>query len=105
MSGPTLGDTLKGARLGYGWSDAIGAYVRLEDASGGFVVDIRPSGQIPRDLVGTLHRVWWSDEEAARRVGDALRPIVAGGLRSVEVRRSLRFVIDDDGRPVASLQR
>lgn len=101
----TLGQVVKGARLGWGYCAEVAAFVRIEDAADGFLIDARPGAMLPRDADRDhVHRVWWSDGPTSDVVGEAVRRIVAGGLRTVHLRRALRFIVDANGAPVASLQ-
>lgn len=109
MSGPTLGQVIKGARLGYG---SLGwAFVRITDVPGGFEIDVRPGELLPATVSDQEHRIWWKgtdDVESARGqqlVSWTVRQAIAGGMWPTAVRRVLRFVVDEAGRPVASLQR
>jgi len=92
----TLGETIRGARLGWGWCGAIEAFVRISDSGPDILIDIRPPGTLPKHGDGE-HRVWWAsdgcfDAEASEFVGREVRRLVAGDLRRVKVRRPIAFV-------------
>lgn len=109
MTAPTLGQVIKGARLGWGWCGF--AFVRIEDAPDGWVIDVRPGDRLPRRATKDHFRVWWKgtdDVDTARGsqlVRHTVQSVIAGGLWPTEVRRILRFVVNDAGAPIASLQR
>lgn len=93
----SLGETVRGARLGWGWCEEIGAFVRFSDSGPDTLVDVRPPGTLPKTATSETHRVWWAseggfDEAGVRFVGRELRRLIAGGLRRVRVRRPLVFV-------------
>ena len=99
---PTLGETLRGARLGWHWCDGLGAFLRVSDARDGVLVDLRPGRSLPgRADDEPEYRCWWENAEAI--VVAAVRPVVYGGLVGGEVRRVLRVILDDEGHPRARL--
>lgn len=99
--GPTLGQVLHGARLGWGWCGEVQAFVRIEDLTDdSFLVDVRRGDQLPKLTDGSMFRVWWEGERAPQAVGKAVRAAIAGGLRVVSLRRSRRFVLGWNGQAI-----
>lgn len=97
MSGPTFGQTIRGARLGYAWMPSIGAFVRISPAGGNdWLVEAVPPERLPKSTRGE-HVVWWEggSREAAT---EAVRRYVAGDLREVRLRRPIAFRLDTEGR-------
>ncbi len=89
--GPSFGSTIRGARLGYRWSDANEGFVRMSEdhASGRIRIDIAPEGLIPsRRTPSGQHAVWWEGPEI-------LAALTA--LRGVKIRRVESFLVDDNG--------
>ena len=96
MAEPTLGETIRGARLGYGWCGEIWAFVRISPAGPGrFMADIRPPGDVPHRLeADEPHYVWWSQPDQAR-IGATLARLLGGDTRSVRIRRRLALTLPD----------
>ena len=99
---PTLGETIRGARLGWRWCDGLGGFLRVSDARDGVLVDLRPARSLPRKVEDDSgYRCWW--EHAEEAVVAAVRPLVFGSLAGGTIRRTVRIVLDDEGRPRARL--
>ena len=95
---PTLGETIRGARLGWHWCDGLGGFLRVSDARDGVLVDLRPGRSLPGKIDDDpAYRCWWEHAEAA--VVAAVRPLVFGALTGGTVRRTIRLVLDGEGRP------
>jgi hypothetical protein len=57
---PTLGQTIRGMRLGYGWVPELNRWMHI-DGDGPFTIKIRCSLPNTRDASET-HRRWWDDK-------------------------------------------
>jgi hypothetical protein len=89
--GPSFGSTIRGARLGYRWSDDHEGFVRMSEdhASGRFRIDLAPEGLIPAHRTASgQHAAWWEHHEI-------LAALTA--LRGLKIRRVESFLVDDDG--------
>lgn len=95
VDGRSLSETIRGARLGYGWCAELAAYVLIADAGpDSYLIDVRPPGDVPRRLEGDQrHRVWWSHKADRDRIGRTLRRVFAGDLRRVRVSRRIIVVV------------
>lgn len=97
----TFGTALRAARLGYGWSVALQAWVRIvDDGPSGFVVTLAPPNSVPvhNPRVDGKHRCWWdggTEAETALANAPGLLPYVGRGVKHV-----VRLTLDDTGRVV-----
>lgn len=85
LADETLGSRLRAARLGYGWLQGVGLYLRVSDAMGlgdRFLFEVAPADALPKTGAKSLHRRWW-----AKRGSDD-PPSMAPELDAV-VRRTL----------------
>ncbi len=57
-TGPTFGQLLKGARLGYHWSPQLSAMVRIDAVGPPWTVTMCPPDKIPNGGKGT-YLAWW----------------------------------------------
>jgi len=90
---PTFGQTIRGARLGYHWSEKHGAMIRISDASASsWEVELCPPDQLPvaKRKDNPTHRCWWEGENVLEHI----EPLKGIKL----VKRPVRIVIGDDGR-------
>lgn len=95
---PTLGDTIRGLRMGYAWLDRCGCYVRLSrtEKENVFCCEVHPEGLIStRAKTNWYHICWWSDGEGNPGINldeiDALKHIR-------RVKRQFTFYFDDNGK-------
>jgi len=90
---PTFGQTIRGARLGYRWSEKHGAMIRISDAGpSSWVVDLCPADQLPiaNRKDSQTHRCWWEGENVLQHIEP---------LKHVKlVKQPVRIVVGDDGR-------
>ena len=61
---PTLGQLVRGARLGYHWSDKYQRMIRMQSSGPLFLIDICEPDSLPRTVMSEdPHRCWWDDPE------------------------------------------
>lgn len=88
---PTFGSVLRAARLGYHWSEKLGAFLRVS-GDGPFVFDLAPATGVPKQHAKGEHRVWWDTDEGRNAV------LSCGALRGIRrVSRPFRITVGDDG--------
>lgn len=90
MTGPTFGQFLRGARLGFMWCREVRAMMRLS-GDGPFIVELCPPACLPNGGRGGLHRVWWEKD----------RDAIVGGIlplkRIKAVKKPVVFLVGEDG--------
>lgn len=59
---PTFGNMIRGARLGFHWSEPLQAMVRIDANGPPWTVTMCPAEKIPNGRKGT-HLVWWEAVE------------------------------------------
>lgn len=96
---PQFGQIIRGARLGFRWSQQHGAFVRISDVAGAstFLVEVYPAAsalpsKASRGRDGGHYRRWWDVPSVLDDV-EGLAGVVFPVL-------PLRFHVDDDGRSV-----
>lgn len=112
--GRSLGNELRGARLGYRWLDELRVYLRISDTldGNGFRCELAPPGQIPstrgpaRD---PSFRCWWETpddvDDVRPALAELLRRTIAGDLPAPKLRNYLVLEYDDDGTLRTALPR
>lgn len=94
---PSFGSMIRGARLGYHWSDKHGCFIRIGGDGPPWEIRLAPNGGIPARTSTEHYRVWWEDENA----NDIL--LMVEPLRNVRgVKRPIMFFVDDEGRSLSS---
>lgn len=93
MRAPAFGQFLRGARLGYFWSEEHRAFIRMSDAGPNFYVEAAPFVDGKDKSLQGMHRVWWEGPDRGRAVLAACKPLV--GLRSPTEKRT--WVVNHKG--------
>jgi hypothetical protein len=87
-----LGTCLRARRLGYRWSGAHGAYIRISESKVcGWRVDVCPDKSIPADDRVKEHVCWW---EGGDDILGEIEPLK--GIRCPDA--SVVFFVDDEGQ-------
>ena len=60
---PTFGNMIRGARLGFHWSEPLQAMVRIDAEGPPWRVTMCPARNIPKSGEKGAHLVWWEAEE------------------------------------------
>ena len=95
---PTFGQTIRGMRLGYRWSDKHQTMVRISDCGPHFEVRLCPPDQLPKGHwrgENKEHRCWWEKKDGAG--GVELLDMIAPMRQIKAVKQPIRFVVDNDG--------
>lgn len=94
MSAPTpsLGTTIRAARLGWGYAPRHGCFVRMEDVGDDHNrIELCPTNAIPsKKTPSRFHRCWWESPEVLDLI-----PWLAN-VRAVH--RYVSVIVDSDGR-------
>jgi hypothetical protein len=101
--GRTLGETIKAARMRYGWLSSVGAFMRLSTVADGlFKAEV-----VPAETVASLGRVgpsdqtyvlWYSPDSKIRAEMNRLcARVLAGEARPKRIKRPIAFLFGDDG--------
>lgn len=91
---PTLGETIRGLRLGFAWSAEYQCFVRIS-GDGPFRIQVEPAA-LPGFLRANQekHYVWWSDDKLDL---SKIKPFPA----IARARRRADFLVDGHGRRLA----
>ena len=95
---PSLGSTIRAARLGYKWSARHGAFIRMSTpAADRSLIELAPRDAIPsKKAKGDVgdHRVWWETPEILDMIP---------WLRGIRRIKKYVAVLIDDGNIVRSV--
>lgn len=92
----TFGNYLRGARLGFRYSDKHEAFIRVIIVSDEAIsVEVVPPDQLPRGGRQKIEYVCWWEGEDSEYALDLCEPLK--GIRNPD--KPLRFTVDDDGKP------
>ncbi|HET9554305.1 MAG TPA: hypothetical protein VFP50_15190 [Anaeromyxobacteraceae bacterium] len=94
-----LGDFIRAARLGFRWSEQLGAFLRFgvlgEER---WLVEIAPRGLLPGNVKTERHVVWWETQEGEPEDHIVTLSPALLSLGSITSYRAL--TLDADGREV-----
>lgn len=93
---PTLGQVLKGARLGWHWLEGVGFVLVADLNDDQFLIDVRPATGLPRANEHETHRVWWANRASYHAIEQVVRRKLFGGLLPRGVRRPVQFTARGD---------
>ena len=90
----TLGQTIRGARLGFHWCAILQAMIRIAPEGDHFNVTMCPPHLIPcgKDKSSPTHFCWWDEPDLPGRSEEIVRNANPVGIT--------RFSIDDQGKRI-----
>lgn len=89
----TLGQFLRGARLGFHPVDQLAGFVQVADTNTGWLVTICPPDQIPHTK--RVYRRWWDSQSDL--LIDMIMDTIAPHGRNVRIKRPVELVLDSNG--------
>lgn len=93
MKPPSLGPTIRAARLGWHWSNRHGAFIRIstpDDMRN--VIELAPVDDIPTAKLKGDHRRWWDSPE--------ILDMIPGLSMVNRVKKYIRFEVDEHGEAI-----
>jgi hypothetical protein len=88
---PSLGQTIRAHRMGYGWTGTCWLRIITGDGPGPIRCDVHPDGLLPNSMKNHLqYRVWWEGESIIKDFP----------LARVKAKRPFTVYVDDNGNIV-----
>lgn len=95
MNEPSFGGIIRGARVGFHWSDTYGCFIRIS-GDGPFLIEVHPGPIPPGTKTKRGHWAWWDADGDV--TPDDLLDMIADLQK--EPAKPASFWVDDDGKTV-----
>jgi len=95
MTGPTFGETLRGARLGFRWHEKLKVMIRMTVVGELFRIHLCHPSSLPTGAKGEKFVCWWESKEDLPMMSSAIR-----NVQSSAISGSLVLYVDDNGNRV-----